>query len=523
VVVVVAGAGVRFGQPHARAHTATERRYKESVRVSRALAAFAFTLPVVYTTLPFDLPAARANGRFPKAQAIVLPAHGDGSLVYLRTTFGVLVSHDALGAKPTWDWLCEQSLGFSSTWDPPLAATRDGRLWIALPDGARATKDGCSVADVPQLKGELVMDLATDASGDRVFAVTSSSSKPSFVWKSGASSSDRLPAFTRLGSGLSGFRFDTVEVAPSSPSRLYLTATPEGKGPRAHLFRSDDGGVTLRELSPPLSEDARLFVSSVDPNDPNRLYVRALAATGSDVLLSTDGGQTLSSVLHMKGAMFGFARTPDGQVLYAGSGDPAEGIWRSRDRGATWQARAKTSVFCLNADGPRLLVCSNPYTPGGYAIAESRDEGATVTPLATFDDVRGPVACDSRRADASASPCASSWPEVRAAVATSAHVPSPSLSAAAVPDASRSDAAPDVASRASPPSSCGCVATGAPHDSLASLALALVLPLLGAARRSQVGSRGAQRLAEPAHRTVGIVQREPAVMPRRPGAVRTKL
>ncbi len=424
---------------------------------------------------------ARANGRFPKAQAIVLPpgAHDDSTL-YLRATFGILVSHDA-GAS--WSWLCEQALGFSTTWDPPLAATRDGRLWVALADGARSTADGCTVDDVPELKGELVADLAVDGSGDRVFAVTSTPGKAAFVWRRQPAPS--APAagtpFVRLGKGITGFRFDTIEVAPSKPARVYLTATPDGKGAYAHLFRSDDGGATLTELPVTTANDARLFISGVDPKDPDRIYLRALSAAGSDVLLSTDGGKTLKSVLHDKGAMFGFAQTRDGSILYAGSGDPKEGIMRSVDRGATWQEAAKTSVFCLNADGPRLLVCSNPYVPGGYAVAASTDQGATVKPLATFDDVRGPVACDAGKE----SPCASVWPATHAAIVTSAQLrppASPEAGPAAGVAGGVADAGPPAEARRS---ACGCRVAGAPDGARGWLLLGIGVIAARRARRKR--------------------------------------
>ena len=129
------------------APASAKRRYNGGVRVlDVAFAASALTLAFLYTP-----PEARAYGRFPKAQSIVLPAGGDGSVIFLRATFGILVSRDM---GKTWHWLCEQALGFSSTWDPPLAATRDGRLWVGLTDGAHATLDGCAVEDVPSLKGE---------------------------------------------------------------------------------------------------------------------------------------------------------------------------------------------------------------------------------------------------------------------------------------------------------------------------------------------------------------------------------
>jgi hypothetical protein len=437
--------------------------------------------------------AARANGRFPKAQAIVTPA-GDEQTIYLRATFGIVVSRDA-GA--TWRWICEQQLGFSSAWDPPVAATADGRLWVALEDGARVTADGCAVSKVAGLEGEPVVDLTVDGPGTRVLAITSSPGKPAFVWKSADKGAYKGASFTRLGKGLPGFHLDTVEVAPSKPSRVYATGILDGvKGKRAHVFRSDDGGATLTELSPVLPTDGRLFVAAVDPSDPDRVTLRQLSETGSDVLLSTDGGKTFASTLHMKGAMFGFTRTPDGAAYYAGSGDPAEGLFRSDDRGATWQPGAKTSVFCLHATTTRLLVCSNPYVPAGYAVAESRDRGATIKPLATFDDVAGPVPCD-------AGACETPWPETRALIARTAHTAERSYTAGldASPAPSSAPSAP-----ASPParSACGCVACGADGRAPRGLA-ALALLAFAAVARSHRGSRESQRRAKPDHRQTGTV------------------
>ncbi len=256
---------------------------------------------------------------------------------------------------------------------------------------------------------------------------------------------------------------------------------PEGKGKSAHLFRSDDGGATLVEVTPPLAHDGRLFVSAVDPRDADRVYLRELSETGSDVLLSTDGGKSFASVLHLKGAMFGFAATHDGSVVYAGSGDAAEGIWRSVDRGATWEQGAKTPVFCLNAEGPKLLVCSNPFVPGGYAVAESADRGATVKPLATFDDVLGPLECSD-----AGDPCAASWPETRARIAASANRPPPpraALEAGGDDGDARADAIAPAPGRST--SACGCAAAPARDDRGALLGLVITLGGLAARRRSR--------------------------------------
>ena len=418
-------------------------------------------------------PVARANGRFPKAQQIVTVPGSDGKTVFLRATFGVLVSRDA-GA--TWSWLCEQAMGFSGTWDPPIAATKDGRLWIGLPDGlSSTTADGCDVARVPELAGEQVVDLATEPAGDRVVVVTSTPGKPSHVWRRPTASAP----FARLGLGVPGKSFDTVEVAPSKPTRVYATAAPLGGGRRAHLFRSDDGGATLTELDVTLAHDGRLFISAVDPKDPDRIFVRHTNELGTDLLLSKDGGASFTSVLQTKTSMFGLAGTADGVTYFAGAGDAAEGTFRSRDRGVTWEPASKTSVLCLFADGAHVFACSNPFTRGGWAVAVSTDAAGTFRPLAAFDDVKGPLACDA----GAGAQCAALWGDVRASVvspAKPASTPAPSSASAPLraTDAGASDA------NVPPKRACDCdLASPRPRGGSSVYVLAMLLAVVLAARR----------------------------------------
>ncbi len=439
-----------------------------SPRLGPTFAALAQHVLLVCFLLFFSMPA-RANGRFPKAQQIVTVPGSDGKTVFLRATFGVLVSRDA-GA--TWSWICEQAMGFSGTWDPPIAATRDGRLWSGLPDGLSSTQDGCDVIRVPELTGESVVDLTTEPGGDRVVVVTSTPGKPAFVWRR----PNAKAPFARLGAGVTGVSFDTVDVAPSKPTRVYATAAPVGGGKRAHLFRSDDGGATLDELDVKLEKDGRLFLSAIDPKDPDRLFVRHTNESGTDLLLSADGGKTFVSVLKTKSSMFGFAAAVDGASYFAGAGDPIEGVFRSRDRGATWEAASKTSVLCMFADGPRVFACSNPYTRGGWAVAVSTDAATTFRPLAAFDDVKGPLACE---AGAGAT-CASLWGEVRAAVvAPPRAVPSMAIDAAPPKDAATE--APSAGAALPAKRACGCGATG--RGGASAIGFALLLALAAAARK----------------------------------------
>jgi photosystem II stability/assembly factor-like uncharacterized protein len=342
--------------------------------------------------------SAYANGRFPQAQAIV-SVPGSETTLFLRATFGVLVSRDA---GKSWQWVCERALGYDGTWDPPIAATRDGRLWVGLENGLVSTKDGCEVRPAPELAGETIKDLTVSSasSGDTVWAITGAPGKKSWIWKSTGETFERL-------AGRDETNFMTIEVAPSNPARVYLSGQPYGTV-RGRLYRSDDGGKTLRGEENGLPAEGPFFIAAIDPKDPNRVLVRHLHTTGSDLLLTKDGGTSFAGVLSMKSAMFGFAKSDDGKTYWAGSGLADHGIWRSRDRGETWAKLGQHGVLCLHAAKAGLFACENPFVLGAPAIGLSKDEGKTVEAIATFADVKGPVEC--------APACAALWPETRAQV-----------------------------------------------------------------------------------------------------------
>jgi len=395
--------------------------------------------------------SARANGRFPEAQ-LIESVPGDPSTLFLRATFGVLVSHDA-GKR--WHWMCERALGYDGQWDPPVAATRDGRLWVGLEDGLVSTRDGCDLEAAAELDGHTVKDLTTDPKGETLWAITGAPGKKSFVWR-------RSPGkrFERL-AGMDETNVMTIEVAPSNPSRVYVSGQPYSTI-RGQIFRSNDGGATFTTATNDLAADGPFFIGSVDPKDPNRLLVRHLHAKGSDVVLTRDGGKTFENVLSMTSAMFGFAKTAEGSTYWAGSGLPEHGIFRSTDRGEHFERVSNNGVLCLHAAAPdALFVCQNALTPGAPAIAVSHDRGKTITPLARFADIEGPVACSTP--DARASLCAGTWPETKALL-------TPVLDGGAAdagrPRRRKAPATHDAAEGegASPParSKCGCEVVGVP-------------------------------------------------------------
>ncbi|HEY1960057.1 MAG TPA: hypothetical protein VGH28_30820 [Polyangiaceae bacterium] len=420
---------------------------------------------------------ALANGRFPRAQQIV-STPGDPSRVFLRATFGVVASFDG---GTTWRWLCEDAIGFSGTWDPPVAATRDGRLWMGLEHGLSWTIDACNVHAIPSVAGELVSDVSAD--GDGLLFATSTHGKPAAIWRATGDTA------RHTGATLDGFYIDTLDAAGA---RIYATGVPAGAKVAPHIFRSDDYGATLHELHPTWPTQGRLYLAAIDPKNASRVLVRQLSANGSDLLLSEDAGATFAVVLHMKGAMFGFAQSDDGHEVWAGSGDADEGLWRSTDRGRTFAPVAKAPVFCLHATPQKLFTCSNPFTENGYALGISTDEGATLKPLIGFADVAGPVACDGGAGVS----CGKSWSAMHATLTTQTAAPAPS----AAPSADAAAPAPSPRSFGSERSTCGCgISAGSvwPGAPLLALLGALVARRRRSRANAKTGSEADQHDAPP--------------------------
>jgi len=380
--------------------------------------------------------------------------------VFLRATFGVLASFDG-GA--TFRWLCEDAIGFSGTWDPPIAATPDARLYVGLEHGLAWTIDACNMHAMPEVAGEFVSDVSR-AGDDLVFA-TSTPKKPAAFWRAHAG------VAARTGATIDGAYVDTLDA---SRARLYATAIRVGQKPAPHFYRSDDGGKTIRELVQPWPTQGRLYLAAIDPANDARVLVRQLSDRGSDLLLSEDSGGSFRVVLHTSGAMFGFAQSEDGKNVWAGSGDAEEGLFRSTDRGRTFTSVAKAPIFCLHAS-TKLFACSNPFTEHGYAIGVSTDEGVTIAPLLGFADVRGPVACD---AGAGLS-CEKNWSAMHATFTTQTASPAPSTP----PSAPNASSAPSASSASNEARSCACDAIGSASDARGAFVLAL-LALARASRRA---------------------------------------
>lgn len=352
-------------------------------------------------------PSAWANGRFPRADQLVATPGRPEQLV-LRTTFGLLVSRDA-GA--TWEWICEEAVGFARQEDPAVAVLAGGRLLAGLSAGlAEASDTFCSwqfaqLSSAPlelvdltvrPLQPESAVALAWERTDANAFGYRSlffATSDAGASWQSYGTGID--PSVLVL----------TLDVAPSDPTRLYASGIrPAAR--TAALFVSTDAAQTWTERPAPFDSprEQGLYIAAVDPFSPERVYLRSSGASTSRLLVTGDAGLSFDELFSGR-SLQGFALSPDGSEIYVGG--PEDGLWwASRDE-RRFEQRSSMPVLCLMSLANLLYACSNEQVD--FALGVSSDGGRQFAAKLHLSEVRGPVAC---AAESSGGVCGAAWPAI---------------------------------------------------------------------------------------------------------------
>lgn len=369
---------------------------------------------------------AAGNGRPPLTNGITFKP-GDAHSVYLRTTFGLLISHDDC----TFRWVCETNVGYAGKFDPKYAIAADGTIFATTYQGLRVSRDdGCSFTtatstlalDDPARIADAWVDSIDLASDGAVWVTTVTTGKPNDVYRS----TDNGVTFVPQGLHSTTIWWKTVRAAPSDPNRIYVTgyevgAAPPGGGqpvPIAHLMRSDDHGAHWSEsalANVDLGPTATLYLMAVSPTDPDVLFVRSEGAvnTAGDALYrSTDGGATFQKVLASATTIEDLLIVDANRVLVALG---PSGTFASSDGGATfakqgaWQdAESRPpALMCLGKRGDELFGCGANWKPDYKALAHSSDGGKTWQKQLRFVEIAGPVDCPAGTAEHDT--CVNDW------------------------------------------------------------------------------------------------------------------
>ena len=341
-----------------------------------------------------------ANGRFPAAgQLVVDPA--EASHIVVRTTFGLLQTFDS---GVTWSWICEQAVSPDGFQDPEIIVTTGGRTAVGLADGlAVGDRDGCQWTRAPGLANIAVIDLVESRADPGVAYAAAAVQVDGAFNGLVAGTTDGL-SWAAKGTLLPDAYPLTIEMAPSRPERLYLGAD-DGNLENGFIAVSDDGGMEWTIRSAPAGVDG-VYVSAVDPDNPDRVYVRSFSPRHS-LYVSEDGASTWTLIDDVSFPMTGFALSPDGQQIAVGGSGGLEILGRSGTAGGSTFAVTTTNplpVSCLAWTMGGLYACADE-TSAGFSIGVSTDGAQTFSPLLHWADLRL-LSCDSR---SSASACSSLW------------------------------------------------------------------------------------------------------------------
>jgi MYXO-CTERM domain-containing protein len=352
---------------------------------------------------------ARANGRMASANELVV-SPVDPTFLAVETTVGLFFSHDT-GA--TLGWICEAAVGYGDggNQDPSLVLTPT-QILAGTYEGVSVSADrGCSWKFTST---DRIVDLV--ARRDNPHLALALSSAYSGVSDAGNNlyltrilqTQDDGNTWTQQGAWIdSTVVVETIDVAPSDVSRIYVggagwrTAADGGLERVGVVLASTNGGATFARTDIPFASStqqryASAYVSAVDPNDPNRLYVRIDDTLVDQLLVSDDGAMTFATAYQATGPLLGFALSADGTKVFIGG--PFDGVRLARattDSGTSlsFSQQSTTAVSCLTSVGDTLYACIRvPGTTALQHVGVSTDDGVTFAARSYFGCF-SPLAC----------------------------------------------------------------------------------------------------------------------------------
>lgn len=211
-----------------------------------------------------------ANGRAPATNRVYF-GPTDNQSIYVRTTFGLLISKDD---GCTFHWVCEQNVGYGGTFDPKYAIAADGTIFATTFTGLRVSRDGgctftTATAELPVGAPGRIADVWVDAldigPNGEIWIATAETGKPNDIF----SSKDGGATFSSRGMLSPTIFWKSVKVARTDPQRVYITgyevttASDGGMTPVAHVFASSEAvKAGSRVRSPEFNSHTRRLPSS---------------------------------------------------------------------------------------------------------------------------------------------------------------------------------------------------------------------------------------------------------------------
>jgi photosystem II stability/assembly factor-like uncharacterized protein len=351
----------------------------------------------VVVALAVALPAtSRGNGAFPDTSAILVPANQPQTIM-LGTNFGLVATTDG---GTTWRWACEHDESVNGSMYQ-MAPAPSPRLFTLGAAGLAFSDDlGCAWKVAPGQDETLAYDYFPDPTDPQrvlVIAVVVSGGAIQTVL---IESPDGGASFgARLFTAPDGYNLTSIEVARSDPRILFLTVTKSDGTEHTRFARSADRGKTWTMRDPgEVNGHADLKIASIEPDDPQRLFLRVISSTLDGLALSEDGGTSVHMVLEAPGTLQGFIRLHDGSLLASVVDDTTAHLYRSRDHGRTFPEIAVGIHARGFGERAGRVYAATDNLRDSAAIEVSDDAGDSWKPLMALADVSDTIVCPGLRA-----------------------------------------------------------------------------------------------------------------------------
>jgi hypothetical protein len=341
--------------------------------------------------------AARGHGAFPQTRSVAFQP-GNDQKIWVGTTWGLAYSPDD-GAS--WSFVCEQALGYTGIHDPVYGVTTAGTLFETIYDGLRISRDGGCTWNLAGngLDGLWIADLQV-AGDDAVWIATRANAIENDVFVS----RDDGTSFAAAGLAQPGVFWKSLRVAPSDPSRLYVSgyrrADVAVDAPRATalLYRSDNAtavpGEVVWQQTPWSDGESQTLLLGVSRANADQVFVSYDEGRDDRVFQSDDGGLSWRERFRfVDDDASAFVSSADGRTLIIGS--TFMGAKISRDAGMTWEDLAGAPQMSCAGVRPAdedYFSCGANWEPDQMAFGRSLDL-ATWTKLFRFVEIAGPLDC----------------------------------------------------------------------------------------------------------------------------------
>jgi MYXO-CTERM domain-containing protein len=369
---------------------------------------------------------ARGNGRFPEAQRL-LEHPSDSNRLYLAGTYGLLITENR---GQSWHYVCEQSFALETLeGDPFLELLHTGDILSGMSDQLTRSEDcGCTWQSVLAQATQLtVIDITTDSADKALALVKDATNFPSQVKL--YESTNAGQSWTKTSDLPDISSAYTIDVAPSDPQRLYVSAYSPSMMQGVLLVSKNRGGSWDELVITGTGTTAAPYIAAVHPSEPDTVFVRTRVndftadfAAQDALLVTTNAGGDWGEALHRQAMLLGFALSPDGSTVLAGYGDsilagistnPDDlGIYKASTSDLVFQQIMNATVTCLRWTPRGVYACTVQDTvqvpTPGMSVGFSADANFTLatanplTPLLDLRQVQGPLGC-------AAATCSDSW------------------------------------------------------------------------------------------------------------------